>query len=1007
MSFEAFSQDRTVTGVVTSASDAMPLIGASVVVKGAATGTVSDFNGNYSLKVPDGATLVFSYVGYVTQTVPVGDQNVINVSLKEGTELDEVVVTALGVSREKKALGYAITEVSADDIAKSGSPNLVDALRARTPGVQFTQSSGAEGGGVSVLIRGVNSLDASRGSSPLYIIDGVEISGAEDVVNITSANVSLGLGAGSGTQSATSSRGMDINPDDIESVSVLKGAAATALYGVRAANGVIVIKTKRGQAGEPSIQISSSVGKKVLGKHPKVQRDFIDGHRNDSKRRSWVFYNWGSKEVDSNPLTHDLYNDFFQDGSFYDANVSVSAGTDRFRYRLSGGLFSSTGIVPNTYYAKKNFNVSAGYDFSSRLSVDGSFMYTNAGGNKPHEGRKSVLNVIGYTPNTVDLSQYDKPYTYNENFSEGIIDHALFLAEHNTHIDDVNRYISSVNTKYKITDNLSLNYTFGLDNYTDNRERIVDPETDEGHNMTGFIADNFINSSTLTSNLLLNWKADLSDDISLGLTLGNTVYSRHKRYTTLRGEGLNIADFYNLYNATEFFQGNAEVRVRNIGAFAQLTTGYKNFLYLTVSGRNDWTSTLPKANRSYFFPSVDLSWILSDMVDLPDVFDFAKLRASYAIVGKDASPYKIGRYFGKSSNFPFNGVNGFTQSTYIGDDNLRPEFSKTIELGTEMSFAQNRIGLEFTYYKTTSTDMILPVPLSNATGASRYLTNAGSMENTGMEAVLYFTPIKRKGFEWTSSFNFATNEGKILSINDDIGDEIEVMGLRGVVNKYVEGGKVGDLYGNPWNRTENGDLIIESDGYPRVNWDTIVPMGNAMPDFILNWVNDISYKGLGLSIAWEWKKGGKAIDVARTYSIGNGQLEETNRRYEEVVFTGVKEDADGNYVPNDQKVEIRPTGFYRNWRVYRYAPEVYLQDASWFRIRNISLSYELPAKMFESISLSNAKVTFTAYNVYLNTPFKGFDPELNYFGANTNIYGYTGLRTPSTKNYQVKLNLTF
>ncbi len=1008
-SMYGFAQGRVITGVVTSAEDGSPLVGVNVYLKGTTLGTITDLDGSYQIEVPDEeAVLVFSYVGFAEQEVPVAGKTRIDVALTPGEQLGEVVVTALGISRERKALGYGVTHISEEQVANSGETNLATALQGRTPGVYLSRSSGTPGGGVSILIRGINSLDPGRSNAPLYVIDGVEVSDDVDVLPITSDKVSLGVAASSATQSTVPNRIIDLDMGEIESISVLRGAAATALYGIRAANGVIVITTKKGKAGKPQVEIDYANGWENPLKVPRVQQQFIDGHRNDSKKRSWIFYNWGPQwRPESADQLHDTYGEFFRTGTSRTLSARITAGNEVFTYRLGASLSSAQGIVPNTWYDKRNFNLAASYQVAPRFRVEGNLMFANTGGNKPHEGRKSVMNVIAYTPNVVDLTRYERPYKYSENFSLGIIDHALYLAEHNTYIDDVNRLIGSIRAEYRLSPALSLHYVIGMDGYDDSRQRNVSPETDEGNNMHGFVVRNFVRKRSLTSNLFARYNQQLNAHWGLSLLVGQYMYHSRKTWQSIRGENLSVNEFYNLNNTAELFQSNADVWYRNLALYGEATLDLDRFLYLSITGRNDFSSSLPKANRSYFFPSFNLSWVLSEMMQLPKWIDYAKLRASYAIVGKDASPYKIGRYFGLASNFPFNDVLGYSLATTIGDENLRPEFSKTLEAGLEMRLANNRIGMDFSWYKTSIEDMILSVPISNATGAAVYLTNAGSMQNKGMELSLFVTPVKTSHFNWTQTFNWSTNEGEVLEISEDIGNEIVLMSLRGVTNKYVVGGKIGDLYGNPWNRTPDGQLIIESDGYPRVNWDTTVYMGNAFPDWIGSWINDISYKGLSLSFMWEWRKGGKAIDISRTYSIGNGILEETLDRYMKVVFKGVRLDDNGNYVPNDIETELHPTFFYRNWRVYRYAPEVYLMDASWIRLRHVSLTWRLPKAVTDKLPVSDLRLSLIGSNLFLNTPFKGFDPELNYFGGQSNIYGYVGLRTPSTRSYTVRVKLVF
>jgi len=610
----------------------------------------------------------------------------------------------------------------------------------------------------------------------------------------------------------------------------------------------------------------------------------------------------------------------------------------------------------------------------------------------------------------VDPTSYPEPYVFSKNFAVGIIDHPLFLAEHNTYIDDVHRYISGFTANYDFSENLGLKYTIGLDNSSDSRERIVHTQTDEGSKVGGFLVEGNLNASSLTSNLMLLWKYKVNDNIMLNGLVGQDIHTSNTKWIATRGEGFVLDDFFNLYNTTNLFVSNSIVNKRNLGLYGQVTMSFKDFFYLTATGRNDWSSTLPVKNNSYFFPSISASLVLSDMVDMPNYISLAKLRGSYSIVGKDADPYKIGRYFQRASHFPFGDVVGFSQSTLIGDVNLKPEFTKSIELGAELNLFNNRFGFDFSYYKNNLEDMILSVPISNASGASRYVTNAGAITSRGIEIAASLTPIKHNKFSWETSFTWSKNRGEVTDIADGIGD-IELFSSRGITNKYVKGGKIGDIYGYAYKRNKNGDLIIDSKGYPGVVWDSLKLVGNALPDWTAGWNNQFTYGGLTFSFLWEWKNGGDVFDMGRRNSLRNGQIIETERRHEQVIFKGVNEvtDADGNvtYKENDVPVELTGPYFYRDATRYNYASEVLLEDGSWFRLRNISLSYRIPESLFGAKYIKGATITFTANNVYLNTPFLGYDPEINYFGSDSNIYGYTGLRNPATKSYFLKLNLNF
>ncbi|MEE9438154.1 MAG: SusC/RagA family TonB-linked outer membrane protein, partial [Saprospiraceae bacterium] len=927
---QGWSQSRTVSGIVTSSDDGEPLIGVSILVKGTFDGTISDIDGSYQIEAPENSTIVYSYTGFNTQEILVDGQDRINVSMTEGVALDEVVVTALGISREKKALGYSVSSISSDDLKQSGKSNIVDALQGRVAGVQINSTSGAPGSGSDILIRGITSLDPGRSNTPLYIIDGIEISDDTDVLPI---GPSSGSNAASGrTQAAVSNRAIDINPEDIESITVLKGAKATALYGIRAANGAIVIVTKKGQVGAPKINVHFGMGVENVNKVPTIQRKFRDGHRSSSKQRSFLWDTWGSviKSGQGVDPTHDIYNEFFQTGHSSSYGASVSAGSEKITYRISADKVGHKGIIPNTSFDKINFSIASSAKLSDKFSIDGAVRFANSGGRKPHSGDKSILSDLSYLTTVVDPTTYETPYVFGNNFAVGIIDHPQYLVDNNSYTDNVNRYISSLALNYQLTDNISLKYTIGLDNSNDARTRIVHPETDEGSKVGGFIVEQGLNSNNVTSNLMANWQYRLNDDISFSGVIGNSIFSKKSKWVSTRGEKFAEPSFFNLNNATNFFQSNSEVNYRNVGAFAEVTTSYKDYLYLSLTGRNDWSSTLPKQNNSYFFPGASLAWVISDMVELPKSVSLLKLRGSYAIVGKDANPYRIDRLYGVASNFPFGSTVGFSQSSVIGDENLKPEFTKSLELGAELNFFNNRLGFDISYYTNSITDMILSVPISNATGGSRYYTNAGEIKTKGLEIFTFATPIKSNNFTWETSLNWSTHGGEVVKIKEGI-ENINLYGYRDINNRYVEGSNIGDFHGRAFERTQDGQLIIDENGYPN-RVDTLSVVGNAFPDWIAGWNNSFNYKGIGLSFLWEWRNGGDVIDLGRRNSLRNGQLAESLRRNEVVIFEGVNvvRDDEGNITEtkaNTVPVELTGLSFFRSSNRYNSAADVLLEDA--------------------------------------------------------------------------------
>ncbi len=1021
--FQGWSQQRTVSGTVMSADDGQPLIGVNILVSGSSLGTITDIDGSYEISTADDATLVFTYAGFEDQSVLVAGQSVINVVMNEGVQLDEVVVTALGISREKKALGYSVESVSSEDIAKSGKTNILGALQGRVSGVNIQSGSGAPGAGMDIKIRGLNSLDPSRDNSPLIVIDGIQISNSTDVLDVfPSAGP---IERFSGQQASNGNRLADINPNDIESMNILKGAAATALYGSRAANGAVIITTKRGKSGEPKISLNTSYGIENVGITPELQTKFRDGRRGAVRFTStgdhWYFQSQGPKVYDGQPtVIRNFYDDFYETGNSASIGLSISGGTDDATYFISGNTFTQKGIIRSATYDKDNLRFGGDLKVTDKITLRSSIAYTNSGGNKIHEGQKSVLSSLSFMNNSLDLNDYLNDDGSQKNPFLFIIDQPFYLLDVSHNRDDVNRYIGDVGVNYKINDSWSIDYSLGQDSYTDERERFVPPGLDLSSQVNGFIYEQRIKSKITTSLLKVMHHRSLTDDLDMNVVLGHEIFSTERDILNTRGEDFSIPDFAHISNAAQVSASNSISKRNTIGAFAQVEFGYAHYLYLTLSGRNDWSSTLPKENRSYFYPSASLAWVVSDMTTLPSAFSFLKFRASLAKVGKDALPYKDGTVFSQASNFPFGSINGFGQNTSVGNPDLRPEFTTSTEFGIEFGLFDNFANFEATYYNDNSKDLLMNVPVSNATGASRVYTNAGTIENSGIELVANFKPIQGI-FYWNTGFNWFKNQGKVLEINNDNGFVTLYDNggrARGIEARFVgptvddegndvPGGAVGDIWGHDFLYSPDGDLIVGDNGYPIVDNTNKYLVGNAVPDFIANWNNSIGYKNVELSFLWEWKKGGDVFDMGRRNGIRNGLLKETERRYEQLVVNGVVKQPDGTYLPNTQAIEWDPESVHRNSGRYNDAGTILIEDGSWIRLRNVNIRYKLPSDMLQSVGIAGASISLTGNNLFLDTPFKGYDPETNYFGSGSNILGYTGLKTPGTRSYLATLHLDF
>ncbi|WP_020535378.1 SusC/RagA family TonB-linked outer membrane protein [Lewinella cohaerens] len=998
------AQDISVTGTVTDDADGQPLIGVNILVEGTATGTITDLDGNYRLSVPADATLVFSYTGFTPETVAVNGRNLIDLSMTAGTRLDEVVVTALGISREKKALGYAVQELNGDELTATQESNLVNSLQGKVAGVLINSSSGAPGAGSNIVIRGITSFGDNN--QPLFVVDGVPI----DNSTIAGNNLpSAGSNSpGSSEQSSFTNRAADINPADIASVSVLKGPAATALYGLRAANGVILITTKTGTAGKAQVSLNSSYGISEIAKRPEYQTDYREGRFGRLRFRGdgspLRFQQFGPKVYSGLTPQFDPIDDFFQSGYSQDHSLSISGGTDKATFATSFSYLDQEGIIPNSTWSRLTGRLSGTVKASDKLKFTGSVNYTNSGGNKPHSGDKSILSSLSYHVTSFDVNDYINADGSQRDYSGGIIDSPRYLAEFSTLNDDVDRFLGNMGFTYEPTDWFTLSYRAGLDFYNDSRVRVVPAGLDVSSQVGGFIIETDIDQRQFNGTLTLNFKKQLTDRIGANLLLGHEMNERRSESTNVRGERFTEPDFFHLSNTEVSFIDNSKSLRRIVSGFGLLSLDFDNAIYLDITGRNDWSSTLPIENRSFFYPSASLSLVLSELMGLPSFVTFAKIRGSVAQVAKDTNPYLIGTLYGQDPAFPQFGTNGFRLNSVFGDLNLKPETTTSSEVGLDLRFFNNRLGLDITYYQQNSKDQILQVPVSNTTGFSRFLTNAGEIENKGIEVLLNATPVERGDFTWDASLNYTRNRGEVISIRDGIEEIVRFEGTGGITYKLVPGGQVGDLYGYAFNRDDADNLIIGSDGFPSLNLDTLVKVGNALPNFTAGLTNTFRYKGVGLSVLLEWRDGGDMVDMGIRNSIRNGLLEQTARRYEEVIFNGVTETGE----TNTQPVEITGETLYRSFARYNGAAEVILEDASWFRIRRVSVFYDLPKALLGGGKfISTARVTLTGNNLFINTPFRGFDPETNYLGSGSSIYGFTGLQTPGVRTYTASLNLTF
>ncbi len=1033
----SYSQSITVKGKITD-NNGQSLFGVNIKNKQSNKGVSSDAGGVYNIDAKKGDVLVFSYIGFATQEQNVSGSTM-NILLKEseGKKLDEVVVTAFGVSKKSKTLAYSSQQIKTKDLKTTGQTNILEAIQGQVSGVNISRASGGAGGGIDILIRGVTSLNPSANNQPLIILDGNPLNNDTFVGNVLPSTGSNS--PSSAEQASFSSRLGDINQDDIESINILKGSGATALYGIKGANGVIIITTKKGKAGKMKISLSSSVTFSDVNKFPELQSRWREGttassgafprvltprvlstNANTASGISFYpsyssgFQSFGpaySASDDASIHFRNFYKDFFKTGSIFQNNLTLSGSKDKISYYLSASTSNEAGIVPNTDFNRKTLKVSGNYDVTDNFSFGTSVIYTNSGGKMPNSGDKSIMSSLSYWSPSIDINDYLTANGKQKNYSSGIIDNPRYYAETSNLSSSVDRWNASINALWKLNSWLKVNYTASIDNYTDYRNRFVPADLDLGTQTKGFIVNQNIRFKGLNSNLLVTAEKRINDDFNNSLTIGNQVDDTQTNWDMIRGEGLNLSNFNNISNTTNLFQGNSESKKRIVGYFADYKLDFKDAIFLSLTARSDKASSLPKDNNTFQYYSAGLSALFANWLDSnKKVLSYGKARASIAGTGNVPDAGSVGRYFYSDSNLPFNGNGGFVYGTTLGDPNLLPEQKKSYELGVDLGFFNDRIFLEYTYYKNVTSNQILPVQVSVPSGISRFISNAGEIENIGHEVLLKADIIKKENISWKSTLSWSANKGKVVSLPNQINNLTFIdSGPAGVVSQVRVGDAPGTFYGYTWKYV--GDKLLLVNGLPVVdasNVDKRKIVGNAFPDWVASLNNLFKYKNISLAFLLEYKKGGEAYDAGQRNGIRNGVLAITDERNIQKVIDGVMETSTGSgvYVPNTVSTII-DANYYRNSNAYNTASEILIQDASWVKLRNVSLSYSLSNKVAEKLKLENLSFSVSGSNFLLWTPFRGFDPEGNQYSAGSNAYGFTGLNIPLTQSYSFGINVGF
>jgi TonB-linked SusC/RagA family outer membrane protein len=980
--------------------------GVNVIVQNTTTGVTTDVDGNFTIITTKGAVLVVSSIGYEQQLVTASG-DFLNVALNAGTlQLQDVVVTALGITSKKRALGYSVQEVKGEVMTQARETNLVNALAGRIAGVNIVNGSNSIGGSSKIVIRGETSLAGTN--QPLFVVDGIPISNAVS----TARNVDYGNGAG------------EINPDDIETITVLKGPTAAALYGSRASNGVVLITTKKGKSNQGiGVSVNSTASMEKVMLLPTYQNSYGQGtggaYNIGDGGRSWgpkldgrdmkVPVNTEYPPVNGEIIKWEPYpdnvKDFYETGSTLSNNIAIAGGNDKGNFRVSYTNLKQTGLVPNTDQKRDNVSVNAGYKFTNKLTVNTSVTYI--------ETNSKNRTVIGYgnqSPvytwiwegrqvRTDKMRDYwfkgyegTRPFTYNYRFN----DNPYFGAYENLNGLKKARWIGNVSLAYQFTPELSLLLRTGLDQSNERR----DTRRSAGTNsfQQGMYSLDKLFFMERNSDFLLSYDKELNSDWKIKVSAGgNQMRQLQESFTNTAGQ-LSIPGLYNLGNSAIPLVGtqfDSKYAINSLYGYGQVA--YKNAIFLDVTARNDWSSSLPAANNSYFYPSVSLSGVFSDFLKLPakSALSYGKVRMSWARVGNDTRPYRLRNVYGYSA--AWSTFQTVSEPSSIANANLLPEMLDTYELGTEMRFFKNRLGIDFTYYNTISKNQIINLAIDPTTGYTSNSVNAGKIQSHGFEIMLNFTPIKSRSFQWDVNLNWASNRAFVK----ELADGLSTYQLPSTVlsNQARVGGRMGDMYGTTYRRDPDGNIIYLN-GITQDD-PTLKLLGNYNPDWTAGISNNFNYKGIIASFLLDWRFGGEFYPYMYVRANEAGQLIESLEGREGIIGNGVMLDANGKYVPNN--VNVRGETY---WGAY-FNGEAGTFDGTWLKLREVKLGYTIPKKWLKRSPVKDISILLVGRNLALWTQVPHVDPDTSAMSGDAVVPGSENMSLPASRSFGLNLNFKF
>ncbi|MBN3580904.1 SusC/RagA family TonB-linked outer membrane protein [Algoriphagus aestuarii] len=1050
LSYEVSAQQRVITGTVISEEDGLGLPGATVLVKGTTVGTTTDLDGNYSINVPAGSdVLIFSFVGLETSEETIGNRTIINVTLTtDAAQLSEVVVTAIGIEREKKALGYAVTTVGDEQLENRPEQDVARVLQGKVPGVNITSTNGMSGSGTNMVIRGYSSATGSN--QPLFVVDGVPFN--------TSTNNTNGFTTGGAT---TSSRFLDIDPNNIESMSVLKGLSATVLYGDQGRNGVILITTKSGASKRKAaeVTINQSVFTNKAASLPTYGTTYGNGFQ---QAPGFFFSNFGPRLDEGRTVNHPYasssvasvrnafpefwvdgvvggtpiqyeykaYEDpstaFFRTGLVSNTSVQISGGADRTGFNASFGYTDDEGFTPGNELKKYNFGLGVNSAVSDKLSINSSFTFAitdlqsppvNAAfGSGPSGGIPSAFAHVLYTPRSVDLAglPFENPVDNSSVYYRGGNDivNPLWLVKYYQNTSDVKRFFNSTSINYDFNDNFSVTYRIGLDTYSETQEKRYNKGAGSGSAaiQSGMYTTANIVNTIWNQDLILNWKKEFSDKFGMSALLGgNSRYDVFGR-TGIESQNQLAFGLFNHSNFTSSSPGglNYNEEQRRMGIYANLTFDYSNFLYLNVSARNDWTSTVEKENRRILYPGASVSFIPSTAFDWnSSTINDLKLRLGYGTSAGFPSPYSTRNTLAQNP-IAFSRDGSVTQthsvSNALGNPNLKPELQEELEFGVEAVMFNNKLRFDLSLYEKNTNDLITQAPIDPATGFTSTAINVGKIRTRGIEFQANITPISTaSGFTWNSIVNWGLYRSVTMELGDGL-EEIVVAGFTTLGNFAIPGEPFNVIKGIGFARDEQtGEPIVLSDGIYKADPDLKI-LGDPNPRWNGSWINTFTFKGFTLMAMMEYRHKGAVFSNTVTATLARGVTKDpVADREMTFIMPGVKEDG----TPNDIQISASDY-FFSGYQGRTDEPNVF--DGSMIRLRELSLGYELPTSLIAKTPFKRASLAISGSNLWFKA--LNFPPNMNYdvdvLGTGVgNGLGFDFVTGPSSRRFGGTVTLAF